>query len=161
MVDNALVKVRQLDRSKILHRVVRENSTCDRVKAVFRYDKRLPCLSAIFTKHWRVMVADDKRLVQVFPKPPMISFTRGKNLREELCQVKLPPLRMSRQEDGSRRCGKASCRLCPYTGGSCNGGSEKLTYINISSTGEDLPIQGQIGSVIDKTFRPPCHLSFI
>ena len=55
---------------------------------------RLPDLSAIFRKNWKVMVSDDQRILTVFPKPPMICFTRGGNQKEELCRAKLPPLRM-------------------------------------------------------------------
>ena len=75
-IDSAIEKVKQLERSDILERVVRENNCMNRVKAVFKFDMRLPNLSAIFRKNWQVMVEDDKTLAPVFPNPPMISFSR-------------------------------------------------------------------------------------
>ena len=45
----------------------------------------------------------------------MVCFTRGKNLREEMCQAKLPPRLVRPVEDGFKRCGRGKCRLCPYT----------------------------------------------
>ena len=116
-IDSAIEKVKQLERSDILERVVRENNCMSRVKAVFKFDMRLPNLSAIFRKNWQVMVEDDKRLAPVFPNPPMISFCRTQNQREELCRAKLPPGRLGlptrgRVVEGFKRCGRAGCRLC-------------------------------------------------
>ena len=48
----------------------------------------------------------------------MICYSRGKNIREELCTAKLPPARsrLRQGENGFRRCRKAGCRMCPFTG---------------------------------------------
>ena len=118
-IDSAIEKVKMLDRSSVLAKVVREDQTQDRVRAIFRYDKRLPDLSGIFRKNWQTMVSDDQRLLSVFPKPPMICFSRAKNQREELCQAKLPPHRTAmatrtgpgHSGDGFKRCGRSRCRL--------------------------------------------------
>ena len=48
-------------------------------------------MSAILRKNWKTMISDDVKLMKAFPEPPMVCFTRGKNLREEVCQAKLPP----------------------------------------------------------------------
>ena len=85
MVDNAITKVKQLKREDILQRVTREDNNLGRVRAVLRFDRRMPNVSDIMKKNWKTMVNDDKRLLKVFPQPPMVCFTRGKNLREELC----------------------------------------------------------------------------
>ena len=121
---------------------MRDNKNEGRVRAVFKFDKRLPPLSSIFTKNWTIMCGDDVRLKSVFTKPPMICYTRGKNLREELCSAQLPPARarMREQEDGFSRC-KKNCRLCPYTG--LRPGEVKKT-ITISRTGEEVPIMGRL-----------------
>ena len=77
----------------MLEMVVREDSRSDRVRVIFRFDTRLPNLSGIFKKNWKTMVTDDKRLLAVFPNPPMICYMRGKNQREEICKAKLPPVK--------------------------------------------------------------------
>ena len=59
-----------LSRENILQRVVRDDNTNDQVRAMFRFDKRLPNLTSIFKKNWRTMTADDQRLLEVFPAPP-------------------------------------------------------------------------------------------
>ena len=104
MVENAVDRVRQLDRNTMLERVSRTDTSSERVRAVFKFDRRLPNLSAIFRKNWQTMTTEDRRLLGPFPSPPMICYTRGKNLREELCRARLPPARMRRSEDdGFRR----------------------------------------------------------
>ena len=116
MVVNSIDKVKNLRRDDILEKVVQTDNNQNRVRAVFRYDRRLPDVSSILKRNWKTMVSDDMRLLKVFPEPPMVCFTRGKNLREEICQAKLPPTRLARPvEDGFKRCGRAKCRLCPYT----------------------------------------------
>ena len=88
------------------------------------------------------MVTDDKRLLGPFPRPPMICYTRGKNLREELCRARLPPARLRRgEESGFRRCRRPACRLCPYTGLQPG---ELLKSVKISSTSENLKVKGRI-----------------
>ena len=92
--------------------MVRDNKNQDRVRAVFRFDKRLPNLSSIFTKNWDIMCKVDIRLKSGFPNHPMICYMRGKNMREELCTAKLPPARarLREQEDGFMRC-RDNCRI--------------------------------------------------
>ena len=72
VIDNAIEKVKVLDRNEMLQKVVRNNDNEGRVRGVFKFDKRLPHLSSIFTKNWNIMCGDDIRLRSVFPKPPMI-----------------------------------------------------------------------------------------
>ena len=115
-VEEAINKVRELNREDILQKVTREDKNKNRVRAVFLYDRRLPNISAIMIKNWKTMLTDDSRLKKVFQEPPMVCFRRGKNLREEIVQAKLPPDRFGRPtEQGFKRCGRPKCRLCPYT----------------------------------------------
>ena len=118
IIDNAFEKIRVLDRDKTLEKVVRVSDNEKRVRALFQFDLRLPNLSAIFRKNWQLMVSEDIRLKSVFPQTTMVCYTRGKNVREGLCTAKLPPARarLRETEEGFRRCGKPSCRLCPFTG---------------------------------------------
>ena len=144
-MESALERVRGLEREAMLEKVVRENDqVLDRVRAIFRFDRRLPNLSGIFRKNWQVMVNDDKRLLKVFPKPPMICYTRPKNIRDNLCRAKLPPARadLRRREDGFRNCGKG-CKLCSFTGEETNGGGV-IRSVRISNTGEDYPVKGKL-----------------
>ena len=79
VIDSAFERVRQLERDTILERVVREDSSIHRVRAIFKFDMRLPNLSSIFRKNWQLMVNDDQRLLAVYPSPPMICFTQSRN----------------------------------------------------------------------------------
>ena len=141
MIDNAFEKIRSLDRTTALAKVVRVNENEGRVRAMFRFDMRLPNLSGILRKNWQLMVAEDVRLKSVFPRPPMVCYTRGDNIRDSLCTAKLPlaRARMRETEEGFKRCGKPSCRLCPFTG--LRPGEVQKSII-VSSTGEELPIRG-------------------
>ena len=151
-VEDAIQKVRVLARDDILDRVERDDKSMNRVRAVFKYDRRLPNISAILFKNWKTMVEDDRRLKEVFPEPPMACFRRGKNIQEEVCRAMLPPARMGRQlEDGFRRCGRPSCRLCPYT--NIKQGTV-LKTVRISSTGEDMAIKGNITCTTSSTLGP-------
>ena len=143
IVDNAFAKIRELDRDQILSKVVRVSENEKRVRAMFRFDMRLLKLSAIFRKNWELMVAENIRLKSVFPQTTMVCYTRGRNIREDLCKAKLPPARarMRDVEEGFKRCGKAGCRLCPFTG---LRPGEVHRAITVSSTGEDLLIQGRM-----------------
>ena len=103
--ENSINKLKDLWREDILEKVVQTDKNKNRVRAVFRFDRRLPDIASILRKIWKTMVSDDIRLLNVFPEPPMVCFTRGKNLREEVCQAKLPPIRLARPvEDGFQRC---------------------------------------------------------
>ena len=72
LIDQAFNKIRGLDRETTLTKVVRADTNEGRVRAVFRFDLRLPNLSAIFHKNWDIMVSEDVRLKSVFPKHDML-----------------------------------------------------------------------------------------
>ena len=104
---------------------------------------RLPSLSDIFRKNWETMLSEDIRLKSVFPKPPMVCYTRAKNIREELCTAKLPPARARVRDtsEGFKRCGKSGCRMCPFTG--LQPGQLQKSVM-VSSLGEEIPIRGNL-----------------
>ena len=106
VIEAAFEKVKQLERATTLSRVVREKKE-DRVKAIFKFDKRLPDISGIMKRNYEVMVADDKRLKNVFGAPPMVCYSRGRNNRELLCRAKLPVSR------GTMVTRQASSHSCP------------------------------------------------
>ena len=70
LIEDAVQKVRSLARDDILDRVERADKNMNRVRAVFRYDRRLPNISAILVKIWKTMVDDDRKLKEVFQNLP-------------------------------------------------------------------------------------------
>ena len=81
------------------------------------YDPRLPSITHIIRKHYRVMIANDPRLAEVFPHCPLVAYKRPPNLKELLIRAKLPPisrsLRPARIVKGCKPCNKP-CAACPY-----------------------------------------------
>ena len=77
---------------------------------VVTFDPRLPRLSTILNKHWQTMV-QDPHLKEVFPKPPLVSYRRQKNIRETLIRAKVPPRpkREQRKRHGMNKCKKVKC----------------------------------------------------
>ena len=73
----------------------------------------------------------------------MICYTKGKNIREQLCTAKLPQARARVRdvEDGFKRCSRSGCRMCPFTG---LRPGEVQKAVMVSSTGEELPIRGKL-----------------
>ena len=92
------------------------------------------------------MVEEDRRLLKVFPKPPMVCFTRPKNIKDRVCRAKLPPARTNmvtrEQEDGFKRCNKSGCKLCPFTGRAIS--NTLVKSVKVSNTGEDYMIRGRL-----------------
>ena len=143
VIEAAFDKVRGLRRRAVLEKVVRGEQ--DRVKAVFRYDKRLPDISGIMKRNWKVMVEADQRLLRAFKSPPVVRFTRTRNCREFLCKAKLAPpakANLRSQDYGFSRCAKG-CKMCPFTGKETLNGNV-LKSVIITSTGEELPIKGKL-----------------
>ena len=135
-------KVRQLNREDVLEKVARKDNNTNRVRAIFRFDSRLPNLSAILRRKWQTMIDDDRRLLGAYPQPPMVCYQRGKNLREEICKARLPAGRIRWvEEDGFKRCMRPSCRLCPYTGLQPG---QVLRSVKVSSTGETMEVKGKL-----------------
>ena len=55
-VEEAIEKVRVQDRERMLVRVEGRSKNENRVRAVFRYDRKLPNISAILNKSWKTMI---------------------------------------------------------------------------------------------------------
>ena len=65
-VDYAIRRVVGLARQDILDKVQRGSKNEGRVRAMFRFDRRLPNLPSIFVKHWKTMLEEDSKLKPVF-----------------------------------------------------------------------------------------------
>ena len=76
------------------------------------YDPRLPDISSITTRHWRSLVSQEEYLKSVFPEPPLVSFRRQKNIRENIVRAKVAPERQPRIVRGVKKCG--NCLACSY-----------------------------------------------
>ena len=63
-------------------------------------------------------MCQNPHLKKVFPQPPMVTWTRPKNLREILIRAKLPKelnvRRSSRNKTGFKHCG-FNCIMCKFS----------------------------------------------
>lgn len=141
-IEDAFMKVLVMNRRSSLVKKVK--STCDRIPLVIPYHESLPKISSILNKHWRILCNKYPEAKTFMPNPPMVCYTRDKNLREILVRAKLPPPvkhqppRQSR--NGFVKCGKrGDCGLCSH---SQNESSLKLFFNGTDSI--DLPIKSKI-----------------
>ena len=58
-----------LDREDAIKKVVREDKVDKRVRYTTNYDPKMPDLSPILVKNWKIMVEADQRLRTPFPSP--------------------------------------------------------------------------------------------
>ena len=112
IVDAAIARAKAVPRTEALKRVFKPKTTKRQV-LVIRYDPRLPSINQIVRKHYRSMI-QDPYMAQCFPEPPLIAYTRPKNIRDRLIKAKIPKiLRPRRFIPGMHRC-KNNCKICPY-----------------------------------------------
>ena len=120
-------RARQLSRAATLLKVPRPAN--QRPVLSLPYDPRLPGISAILHRRHRALLANDRDAQEYLKEPPMVTYTRTKNLRDLLIRAQVPTLhRPLRQQPGFRKCGqRVNCVLClhssnavsytcPYTG---------------------------------------------
>jgi hypothetical protein len=112
IVNNAIEKAKNLDRKEILKKTNKPKT--DRVVLAITYHPKLPSVSNIVKKHWRTLIRDPKAR-EIFPQPPMIAYKQPPNLKNKLCQARLPTQRnhQKRQLNGTKPCNKP-CSICPY-----------------------------------------------
>ena len=65
-------KVSSITREEALKKMVGIDENERRVRAISEFDMRLPNLSSISTKHWKIMISEDVRLKDIYPKPTMV-----------------------------------------------------------------------------------------
>ena len=112
IVNAAINKALQLDRKETLKKVTRKPN--ERVVLAVTYNPKLPSVSSIVKKHWTTMTRDAKML-QTYPKPPMVAFKQPPNLKRVLVRAKLPAVktRAPRVLLGVKPC-NTPCAICPY-----------------------------------------------
>ena len=134
IIDSAIDKARNVQRSEALKKVHKEKSQ-NRPVFVIHYDPRLPSIPAIVQKHWRTMI-QDPRLKEVFPVPPLVAYKRPKNIRDKIIRSKVPPLPSSRPKrdlPGMKKCHK--CGACPFVKEGRTAQSSSTNYkLDINST---------------------------
>ena len=116
-IEAAFARVRLLDREDTLKKVPRPPNT--RVVLSLPYDKRLPPISELIKHRHQCLLDNDVTAKDYMPLPPMLSFTRTKNLRDILIRAKLPPPqhRTGRTRPvGFKKCGRrGNCALCCHS----------------------------------------------
>ena len=102
VIDGAIAKARAIPRQEALRRVPRQHTT-SRPTFVVSYDPRLPSISNITRKHWRAMNNQDDYLGSVFPEPPIVSYSRQKNIGESKIRAKVAAQRQHRIQRGMKK----------------------------------------------------------
>ena len=117
-VKAALDKARSLSRTAIL--VKTQPSQNQRPVFCLPYDARLPGITDILRKRHRALLANDVDANEYFPSPPLVTYTRTKNLRNLIFRAKVPRIMrrpgLRTRPNGFFKCGKrANCTLCRYS----------------------------------------------
>lgn len=108
----AFERVSVINRTTALKKV--QKKIVNRPILSLQYDPRLPHISNILFRFWKVMI-QNPQMKKIFPEPPMVCWTRPKNLREFLIRAQLPKdNRPSRNKFGFKQCG-FNCMLCKFS----------------------------------------------
>ena len=138
VITAAFDKLKNTTRSQALLKVQRVDSK--RPCLPIPYDPRFPAVSKILHKHWSVLTRDP-RYKRMFPQPPMVSYSRCKNLKDFLVRAKVPTPSTSsrRNRPGFNRClrGGTFCVMCST---SPNNVSSHTSAV----TGETWPITSAV-----------------
>ena len=86
LIESQLQRVDRLDRDELLQYKKKKAST-DRVPLVLTFSKCLPDVGAILTRHQNTLFRSP-RLRDIFGKPSLVSYRRGKNLCDTLVHAK-------------------------------------------------------------------------
>ena len=141
MIDNALDRVKNVNREDALERVQKKKN--ERITFSLTYYPHLPPISSILNRHWKSLTSDPY-FSKIYPKPPMVAFKKLPNLKQQLIHTKIPQIQsrsQRRMKKGLKKCLKPRCQVCPYlienqTAKSRNSNSESNldTTVNCDST---------------------------
>ena len=118
----------------------------DRLILSLPYDRRMANISSIIHQHWSYSLKQNPDLKKVLPNPPMVSYSRPKNLREILVRSQLPPVEKRqnlRRRVGFKRCNMTRCETCPYT--------KNTTTHRTNFTNQSYPIKEQLSCDTENT----------
>ena len=110
IIEAGIKRARDTDRKEALKRV--DKKTNDRVVLAVKYHPALPSFTNILKKHWTTMVKE-KRLKEIFPKPPMVAYQQHPNLKSMLVRAKIPSGKVNRINLGMKKCNK-QCKVCSF-----------------------------------------------
>ena len=116
-VKEQFVKALSVSRDDALKKVSKIQKE-DRLILSLPYDRRMTNVNSILHQHWSYSLKVNPDLKKAFPNPPMISYSRPKNLRDILVRSQLPKKLVSkdlRRRVGFKRCNMTRCETCPYT----------------------------------------------
>ena len=138
----------QMDRDKALEKVEKGVNNSNRVRYTITYDPKLPYISPILFKNWKVMVETDRRLAKPFAAPPMACLKRPVNLSDQLIRSRLSTLQRAGTRGGQvgfRRCpgSRRGCSLCPFTGAAADGKSV-VKEVRVNNTGQVINVKQNI-----------------
>ena len=108
IVNAAIIKAKCVIRELALQKVVKKKN--ERVIFVLTFNPRLPSISNIMVRYWRTLTKD-KKMLEMFPSPPMVAFRQPSNLKALLCKAKLQIERRFPPKRGIP--GMKKCRKCP------------------------------------------------
>ena len=117
-VEAAMDRARGLSRMVALEKVPRPSN--QRPVFCLPYDPRLPSIASILRKRHKALLSRDVDAREYFPEPPLVTYTRTKNLRDLVFRAQVPKilrrgLRPARPP-GFFKCGKRSnCALCLHS----------------------------------------------
>jgi hypothetical protein len=136
-IKKAFEKVILIDRKSALKKVEKKSQT--RTVLSLQYDPRLPNISIILKNFWKAMTKNP-RLKEIFPSPPMITWTRSKNLKDHLIKAKLPKENVNRRSErkkfGFKHC-KKDCTMCKFSPNFAN-------HVVCSKTKEKIEIRSNL-----------------
>lgn len=118
-IENSFSKVIDMDRRLALQKKVKKK--VDRVALPLPFDPRLPHVSSIVYRFWKVMT-QNPRLKKIFPNPPMVCWSRPKNIRDHLIRANLAKelnRRSLRVKTGFLHCNR-NCIVCCHSSRFCD-----------------------------------------
>ena len=113
VIQLAFDRVLALNRLDSLKKVIKKQTDC--IPLVIPYHPGLPQVSKIVLKHWRTLCRKLPAAKLFLPEPPMVCYSKDKNLQDHLVRATLPPLlsrtsTRSSVHQGFVKCGKrADC----------------------------------------------------
>ena len=88
VIDQAIEKVRHIDRQTLLSYKPKPTAIKAVLPSVMTYHHDLPKVRGIVDKHWSIIESSD-HLSTVFPQKPIMAFRRPKSLRDHLVWARL------------------------------------------------------------------------
>lgn len=158
VIDNNLTKIQDRTRDSLLLPKTTTPTTNDRLASVSTYNPLSPRISKIIHKHWHIFKRGHPSL---FSSPPMMSYRRGPNLRDQLVRADVGPPTTSVQTtiSGSQNPGTFPCLGCAQ----CNN-IQKKTYFTHPRNGHKFRFPGHFScnsEFVVYLIKCPCGLAYV